>query len=313
LQAGIDRELTQLDRSHVSRAAPQITTDYKSGRFSSSLDSADARAAYLVTRLPATFAASQYVFREIQRLVPEFRPASILDLGAGPGTASWAALDVWPNMAQITLVDSNRSMLEVGKRLSSAHDALKDADWQNRDLRFGDFAPSDLVVLSYALGELADPPSVVSAAWSAAQHVLVIVEPGTPANFARVAQVRRELIAAEANIVAPCPHTDECPMWLAHDWCHFAVRVERTSEHRKMKGGALGYEDEKFSYLAFSKNPVVPARARVVRHPLIHSGHIQLTLCELPGLSKRTITRSDKEAFRSARKTKWGDEWSQLE
>jgi ribosomal protein RSM22 (predicted rRNA methylase) len=85
--------------------------------------------------------------------------------------------------------------------------------------------------------------------------------------------------------------------------------VERSSEHRRLKGGTLGYEDEKFSYLAFSKTPVPHAKARTVRHPSVHGGHIQLTLCSPDGLLSRTITRSQKEKFRAARKAEWGDAW----
>lgn len=313
LQAAIEHEVESIERPRVARAAQQITSDYKAEIFSTSLASAEARAAYLVTRLPATFAANHFVLREIQRLDPESHPKSILDLGAGPGTATWAALEVWPSITNATLVESNCAMLETGRRLASAHDVLSKAKWLHQDLRSASFPRADLVVLSYSVGELATDQSPISKAWSSAQQMLVIVEPGTPRNFARVAQVRGDLISMGGHIVAPCPHSDECPMWLANDWCHFGVRLERTSAHRQMKGGALGYEDEKFSYVVFSKRPVQHAETRIVRHPLIHSGHIQLTLCGPDGLTKRTVTRSNKEAFRAAKKAKWGDEWNQLE
>jgi ribosomal protein RSM22 (predicted rRNA methylase) len=313
LQAGIDRELARQDRARVSRAALQITSDYKAGRFAGSLTSPEARAAYLLTRLPATFAASQHVFREVRRIVPEFEPATILDLGAGPGTGSWAALEIWPGIQHAVLVESTRSMLEVGQRLASGHEVLKRAECLNRDLQSSEYPAADLVVLSYALGELRERGAATAAAWKATKQLLVIVEPGTPKNFADLAQVRRDLIAAGGHVVAPCPHPNECPMLLANDWCHFAVRLERTSEHRKMKGGALGFEDEKFSYIAFCKSPAPHAAERIVRHPLVHSGHIQLTLCASAGLEKQTITKKNKEAFRAARKAKWGDAWNQFE
>jgi ribosomal protein RSM22 (predicted rRNA methylase) len=95
------------------------------------------------------------------------------------------------------------------------------------------------------------------------------------------------------------------------DWCHFAARVDRTAEHRRLKDGELGYEDEKFSYLAFSKTPAAHAEARIVRHPQVHGGHIRLTLCTPEGLQSPTVTRSKKEAFRAARKAKWGDGWAE--
>ena len=99
-------------------------------------------------------------------------------------------------------------------------------------------------------------------------------------------------------------------MAAAGDWCHFSQRVERTSQHRQLKGGALGYEDEKFSYLIAAKNAAPSTGARIVRHPGKHSGHVKLALCTAQGqIENRTITRSSKEAYKRARKAEWGDLW----
>ena len=99
-------------------------------------------------------------------------------------------------------------------------------------------------------------------------------------------------------------------MAAAGDWCHFSQRVERTSQHRQLKGGALGYEDEKFSYLVAAKSASPSTGARIVRHPGKHSGHVQLALCTAEGkIENRTITRSSKEAYKRARKAEWGDLW----
>ena len=99
-------------------------------------------------------------------------------------------------------------------------------------------------------------------------------------------------------------------MAAAGDWCHFAQRLERTSIHRRIKSGALGHEDEKFSYVVFSREPFAAAAARIVRHPQKRGGHVQLTLCTPEGLRDRTIGKSRKEAYRRARKAAWGDPWS---
>lgn len=50
--------------------------------------------AYALVRLPGCYAAAQRVFRELERRLPDFQPRSLLDFGAGPGTASWAAQEV---------------------------------------------------------------------------------------------------------------------------------------------------------------------------------------------------------------------------
>ena len=306
LRQAIERELEQVDRTQLSHAAEQITGDYKRGRFRGALNSEESRAAYLITRLPATFAANERVFREVARLTQELQPRSVLDLGAGPGTATWAARQVWPELQKSTLIESNWELLQLGQRLAGDL-AL---EWIEADLNsLAAFPPADLVVISYAIGELKSFAVVVQKAWDSAQKMLVVIEPGTPRNFVVVTEIRRQLIESGGYPVAPCPHTNECPMAAAADWCHFAVRVERTSEHRKLKGGALGYEDEKFSYVAFSKTPAPRAEARIVRHPDIHGGHIKLTLCTPEGLRSSTVTRSQKQLFRAARKAEWGDAW----
>lgn len=310
----MERELAGLARPRVARAAGRITSDYKSGRFGASVSTAEARAAYLITRLPATYAACEWVFAEVARRIPDFAPATLLDLGAGPGTASWAAAETWPSLRAFTSVEANPEFAALGQNLGRASQVLSHATWTVGDLHSQPELPqADVVVISYALGELRDPLPSIRKAWAAAKELLIVVEPGTPRNFELVAQVRRELIEAGGQLVAPCPHELECPMAIAGDWCHFAVRLERTAEHRRMKGGALGYEDEKFSYLAFSKQRVSRAETRIVRHPITHSGYIQLTLCTSGGLQQKTITRSKKESFRAARRTKWGDEWRQFE
>ena len=311
LQLGIDRELQRVElqteaRARLARASAQLTENYKQSRFTQTLATPESRAAYLLTRLPATFAASLYVFREVARLIPQLAPHSLLDLGSGPGTAMWAAREIWPSLRDFALVESNREFQQLGARLASPIDNVK---WIHADVNSAELPPADLVVLSYSLAEFKSPEKIIEKAWNAALKALVIVEPGTPRNFSLVAAVRAQLIESGAYLVAPCPHNNTCPMQQSDDWCHFAVRIERTSEHRQLKRGSLGYEDEKFSYLAFAKHPAHRAESRIVRHPAVHSGHIQLTLCTAEGLKKETVTRSNKENFRAARRTAWGEAW----
>ena len=257
--------------------------------------------------MPATFAANEYVLQQIRQAMPEMRPASMLDLGSGPGTAMWAVREVWPDLREVTLVDSNRELIELGQKLASD---LPNTQWKLADISATEqFENADLVVLSYALGELKSPEKALSRAWKAAGKAIVIIEPGTPRNFAVIAKIRAQLIAEGGYAVAPCPHMNGCPMAELGDWCHFAARLERTAEHRRLKSAALGYEDEKFSYLAFAKEPVLTPESRIVRHPEIHGGHIRLTLCTADGLKSSTVTKSNKEWFRAARKAEWGDAW----
>ncbi len=170
----------------------------------------------------------------------------------------------------------------------------------------------DLVVISYALGELseAEATALVAKALASAK-VLAVVEPGTPRGSGVAHVARAVMLAAQAHIVAPCSQEGPCPMLARKDdWCHVAQRLERTSLHRNLKSAELGYEDEKFSYMVAAKQEVTRAPARIIRHPLIGKGHIKLDLCTPAGIATETVTRSDKEKFKQARRAKWGDAWA---
>jgi ribosomal protein RSM22 (predicted rRNA methylase) len=311
----LQREIGKTDRTELAHAVAQLTQRYKSGSFSSpAITTVAHRAAYLAVRLPATFAANLHVLSEICRLAPQAGITSILDLGAGPGTSAYAAAKVFPKLALVTMIESDRSLLELGQRLArqSLYAAIRDSKWLQHDLRASpSLEPHDLVVISYALNELSSTETrkTVLHAWQCTGEFLAIIEPGTMRGFGFVHAARAQLIAQGARILAPCPRALECPMAATGDWCHFAQRVERTSVHRQLKAGALGYEDEKFSYVVASRSPISGAEARIVRHPQKHSGHVQLLLCTPRGLEKRTIGKSQKENYKRARKAEWGDAW----
>jgi ribosomal protein RSM22 (predicted rRNA methylase) len=164
----------------------------------------------------------------------------------------------------------------------------------------------DLVIVSYALGELRDPVSLIARAWAATEQALIVIEPGTPHHFAGVLAARDHLIHEGAFIAAPCPHAAACPM-AGVDWCHMPARVERTSLHRRLKSGALPYEDEKFSYVIALRSQAGRAQGRIVRRPEIQKGFVTLTLCTPEGLQRTGVPRSQHDAFKRARKATWGD------
>jgi ribosomal protein RSM22 (predicted rRNA methylase) len=316
LQDIIQRETDKVDHRKLAQAAAQLTEHYKAADFSTPAVATEAhRAAYLAVRMPATYAAISRVFAEIKLRAPQEEIASLLDLGAGPGTTLFAAAEQFPQLRQATLIESNAGWIAMGKRLAEQSDsaAIQQAQWMKQDLR-SDLAceKHDLVVISYTLGELPQPAAeaVLNKALKCAGKFLVVIEPGTRRGFAAINAARSALIASAAIILAPCPHHFTCPMAAAGDWCHFSQRVERTSQHRQLKGGALGYEDEKFSYFVAARNNLPSTRARIVRHPGKHSGHVQLVLCTAEGkIENRTVTRSSKEAYKRARKAEWGDSW----
>ena len=257
-------------------------------------------AAYLAYRAPATYAAAAFVFRHVARQRPDWRPRSLLDVGAGPGVATWAALEQWPSLDSLTLVEVEPEMLAAGREL------LPEGRWVAGDAAAAR-GPADLVLVSYVLGELDDPPTAAARLWAEAADTIVVVEPGTPAGYRRVLAARAAVIELGGHTVAPCPHDLACPL-PADDWCHFAARLPRSRLHRRAKGADLGWEDEKLSYAVLSREPVAPAGSRIIRPPQVHSGHVRLVTSDRDGaVRERTVSRKQGEAYRAARKADWGD------
>ena len=256
-------------------------------------------AAYLAYRAPATFAAAAAVFWQVAVQRPDWQPRSLLDVGAGPGVATWAALEVWPSLTELTLVEVEQEMLAAGRQL------LPDARWVEGDVAQAR-GPADLVVASYVLGELPDPVRGAAHLWRQSADTLAVIEPGTPVGYRGILAARDAVIGEGGHTVAPCPHDRPCPL-PADDWCHFAVRLPRSKLHRHAKSAELGYEDEKFSYAVLARQPVPQAAARIIRQPQIRSGHVNLVLCERDGVHDRTISRKQGDGYRQAKGAAWGD------
>ncbi|WP_461030901.1 small ribosomal subunit Rsm22 family protein, partial [Streptomyces sparsus] len=244
-----------------------------------------------------------------------------------------------------TVLDWAEPALELGRELAAG--ALPGARWQRARIGGGlELPAADLVTVSYVLGELteSDRAAAVAAAARAA-HVVAVVEPGTPDGYLRVLAARDRLVADGFRVLAPCPHSDACPLVPEEDWCHFAARVSRSSLHRQVKGGALAHEDEKFSYVAAVRvgdrsaglgaeqgagqgvgqdaggdgradggdgheGGVTPAAARIVRRPQIRKGQVLLDLCERDGgVRREVVSKRHGPRYRSARNAAWGDDW----
>ena len=311
LRAAIDRELEGVPRKGLADRARATSEAYRAGKPSAGvIREADDALAYALTRLPATYAACAAVFAEAARMAPAFRPGRVLDVGAGTGGASWAAHATWMGIATSTWVDSNPAFLALAARLA-AGTPLAAAQAKQADLTIhADWPAADLAVASYVLAELAPnaQATVVQALWAATEGVLALVEPGTPAGYARILAARTGLIAAGARIVAPCPHEAACPL-AAPDWCHFSIRLARSRDHRLAKGADVPFEDERFAYLLAARPSVVmDARGpRILAPPRAGKPGIDLKLCGPEGLEQRFVARRDKLAYAAARRLGWGD------
>jgi len=308
LKAAIDRHLAEsLSGSLVEKTA-RMSEHYRQGGGSGgALDFG----AYLVARLPATYAAVAFCLAELARRRPQFSPQTLLDAGAGPGTAAWAATSAYPGISAVAFLDNNQPFLKLASGLAAQgeHLALQRARALNADLgNLPDDLSADLVVAAYALAELpvVEAGDTAAALWKTCENTLVVIEPGTPQGFARIHRVRAALIAEGAHLIAPCTHMKSCPILLP-DWCHFSVRLPRRRDHMHAKKAKVPFEDEKFSYLIASRQPGELRGSRILSPPVDGKADIKFKLCGHNGLFQQSVARRDKAEYKRVRKLGWGD------
>ena len=309
LRAGIARFCENIPSAELARRAGVLSEAYRARADSGFIREDEDVAAYLAARLPATYAAMSAVLDAVAERAPSFAPASVLDIGAGPGTASWAAAELWPGIGSFVMQDRNRALLRVARTLADESAVLKGVRIVEGDMA-APASAADLVLAGYAFAEL-DRDALaraVEALWTACKTMFVIVEPGTPDGFKRILACRDILLGLGARIVAPCPGAYACPI-VAPDWCHFSVRLPRLRAHLRAKGASVPFEDEKFSYLAAAREgcALVPIAARVLTRPQATKPGVTLRLCGGGRIAERMVPKRDKDAYRALSKKDWGD------
>ncbi len=313
LQQAIRSLLEGVSRADLAARSDRISLAYRDGV--PSVEAIDSKAdvlAYVVARMPATYAALVHVFSEICDRAPRFAPKRLLDVGAGPGTASWAAIEAWPALAHVWLMDERAIFLDLAQQLArSGSPPLMHSERINLDLtRPAHLPPGDLVVASYFLAEIPEAriAELTEFLWRACGGMFVVIEPGTPAGHRRILSVRDVLLARGARLVAPCPHEQACPLQ-PPDWCHFSQRLARSRDHKLAKSAVVPFEDEKFSYLVAARASISfqAASARVLGPTTKSKAGIELKLCEQGRVVSRAVPRRDKDAYAHHRHARWGD------
>jgi ribosomal protein RSM22 (predicted rRNA methylase) len=310
LTAALDTLLQGVPRKDLAVAAKALSEGYRAGKPSHAIVTPLQALAYAVARMPATHAAASAVFARLAEVLPDFRPAGLLDVGAGTGAASWAARAQWPDIG-VAMLEPNPALRELARRL------MPDAELLAGKLD----APKpqvDLVVASYVLAELPEDKagSIALELWQSAQAALVLIEPGTPQGFARIRAARTALIGAGAHAAAPCTHDNVCPISFgasqsdqheaADDWCHFSQRLARSRDHMLLKDATVPFEDERYSYVAVTREKMATG-ARILAPALEAKPGLTFKLCDETGLRAQFVASRDKDAYRRVKKRGWGD------
>jgi ribosomal protein RSM22 (predicted rRNA methylase) len=301
LKTALDARLLGLSRNDAAERAAVISKTYRDGGGSGAISSEADALAYALARMPATYAAVTASLNALREITPHFAPASLLDVGAGPGTAAWAAAEAFSSLQSFTLLDANSALRALALDLGRRSLRLGDMNYQRGEARA---ALAD----AYMIAEISDAEqrALAELMWAKTRDTLLIVEPGTPAGYGRIIALREQLIASGAHVAAPCPHDRKCPL-TAPDWCHFTQRLPRLRAHKQIKGAELPFEDEKFSYVALTRAPVAQHPARVLAQPVVTKVEVTAKLCTPDGLALAKAPRRAKADYARARRWRWGD------
>ena len=308
LTATLTARLQGVSRSDAAQRSDTISKTYRSGGGSATIRNESDALAYALARMPATYAAVVASLNALQEIRPDFAPTSLLDCGAGPGTATWACAEAFETLETFALLDANPALRALAIELARETDRKIDYSLGDAPTKIAEAHAADLVIASYVINELTDSAreKLVAAMWAKTNDTLVIVEPGTPAGYQRILDARAQLIKAGAHVIAPCPHDVACPL-VKPDWCHFSQRLQRSRVHKQLKSAELPYEDEKFIYLAVSRIPVTPRPSRVLAQPVTTKIAITAKLCTESGVIAAVAPKRDKALYAKFRKLDWGD------
>src|SRR5262249_2371818 len=135
LRAALEARLHGVSRNEAAERAGVISKTYRDGGGSTAITSDTDALAYALARMPATYAADAASLNALLDMRPEFAPKSLLDIGAGPGTATWAAAEAFPSLQSLTLLDANDALRKLALDLFSRRDRSGHINYERGEAR----------------------------------------------------------------------------------------------------------------------------------------------------------------------------------
>lgn len=214
---------------------------------------------YLLTNIPKFEGVLKWLPAEF---VNELKKSTFIDMGAGPGTFSFAFKN-WSH--------SSKAIYQV-----ELSEAMKK---QARLLWNGFFTDSELI---QNIPSQVDGPTVMFFGHSANEmgvettlryierinptHI-VFLEPGTKDFFKKMLLIRDRLLLSTWNQVYPCSSNAQCPIKDKDDWCHQYIHHVHTDELERV-GQKVGI-NRRFMSMTFqvfsNQNVFQTAKAKLMR------------------------------------------------
>lgn len=119
-----------------------------------------------------------------------------------------------------------------------------------------------MIIASFVLNELDSTPTkegqypvfqlTLNNLWKSTGTFLVLVDRGNPFGSKLIIQARDFILSkGNARVVAPCPHSDTCPM--VGSWCHFSQKVQLPREMMEAMKYKRNATDCRFSFVILQK------------------------------------------------------------
>jgi ribosomal protein RSM22 (predicted rRNA methylase) len=173
----LNQKLEGVSRKELAVRAEALSVNYRAQGGSMQIRAELDALAYAMVRMPATWAAARHALNQVEALLPDWKPTSLFDAGAGPGTAAWAAIDLWSSLEEATLVDQNSALLSLARTIATAcGDVRVKAVEGTIPAALASAPKADLVLASYALTELpaAKLSEALAGLWTLVGEVLVV-------------------------------------------------------------------------------------------------------------------------------------------
>lgn len=194
---------------------------------------------YLYYFLPWNLFRMSRLFTGLELDIPD--GSEVADLGCGPLTAVIALWMSRPHLRSrklnFTCLDLSPKSMQVGLKLFKLM-AGKDSPWRIKTVKAGFtdrlHKKADLLIVANAFNELdwsgrttrhqADKLSKHLAMSTTDTGRILLIETGMRLTGRIIAEMRAQMLTKEFLPIAPCPHTEECPMPATGQgtpWCHF--------------------------------------------------------------------------------------------
>ena len=276
---------------------------------------------YLMARAAPEYAILVRIFDEIKRRLPDYKPRSFFDFGSGVGTGTWAVNKFWSgDIFEYFTVDTSNHMNDLARLiLCQGRDNVEmpfKAYFQRQFLPASADLKYNIVLSAFSLFEMPNIKSrleTIQKLWNKTEDFLVIVEHGSNEGFQVVNEAREFVLNSSQSekgyAFAPCPNDNVCPRYLEQKTpCNFLIKYETIPFPLKTEVVA-----DLFSYIILRKGERPaddPKWPRLVRAPIVRSGHTICRLCTAEGELKEIIFskgKHDVHTYRCARSSNWGD------